>query len=801
MLKNYLKTAFRNLLREKSSTFINIAGLTLGLTSSLILFLIITYHTSFDHDITKRDKIYRVVNQSNGNQGIEYQSGVPTVLPDAFRLDFPEAEEVVFTSYRSGSLVLIPQRNGAPKKFQEDKGVVYTEPSYFKIFDRVALQGDPVKGLDEPNEAVIAKSLAKKYFDSENVIGEVIRFADQDYKISAIIDDAAPNSDFPFNLMLSYTTIKKVREEDGWNSIWSDEQCYFLLKDDASISSVDSRMDAFSLKYIGKEDPDKTTFFTQPLTEVHFDERFDTYSYSKAPRGLLIFLGAVALVLILTACINFINLSTAEAIKRSKEVGIRKSLGSTRAQLIFQFLGETTCITLVSVLLSVGITQISLSFISNFLSYDLNVVFTGNPMMWGYLAAITVVVSILSGIYPAFIVSGYSPVSVLKNKIGNKSSSSFLLRRTLVVVQFTISQLLIILTIVIIFQVKYFNSKDLGFNKDAIVMVSVESDRVQDGSANSNTIRLLRDEMMQVPGVELASLSSAPPTSGNTSETNFIVKGEPDTYSTQVKLIDNNFVNLYGLKILSGQNVQDLDTTVGFLVNEKFAHIAGNLNASDMVGKTIRIWRKEYPVVGIVQDFHTQNLHESIEPTVMFNRIDGYQVLALKIDQSKATEILNTLKLKWEAAFPDQLYSHQYLDDSIREMYESEEKMYSILVAFTVIAIFIGCLGLFGLATFMANQKTKEIGVRKVLGASVESIVLSFSKEYIKLIVIGFLIAAPVAYLAVGEFLALFQYKIDLSAGFFVLGLVITALIAMVTVSYRSVKAAVANPVQSLRYE
>ncbi|RAW02793.1 ABC transporter permease [Pseudochryseolinea flava] len=801
MLKNYIKTAFRNLLREKGSTFINIAGLTLGITSSLILFLIITFHTSFDQDLTKRDRIYRIVNQSNGNQGTEYQSGVPTVLPDAFRVDFPEAEEVVFFSYRSGVLVLIPQPGGESKKFQEDRGVVYTEPSYFKIFDRVVKQGDAIKSLDEPNEAVISSSFAKKYFGRDEVIGELVRVENNDYKISAVIDDAVSNSDFPFNLLLSYTTIKKEREENGWNSIWSDEQCYFLLKENAQIASVESRMDAFSVKHLGKDDPDKTRFFTQPVTELHFDKRFDTYTYIKAPRAMLVFMGTVALVLIITASINFINLSTAEAIKRSKEVGIRKSLGSSRAQLIFQFLGETTFITIISVFLSLVITQGCLSFVANFLELDLQVVFGSNMLMWTFLISITVVVSLLSGIYPAFVISGFSPVLVLKNKISNKNSSSYLLRRMLVVVQFTISQLLIMLTIVIIYQVDYFSSKDLGFNQEAIVMTSVSTERDRDGKSNSNTMRVLRNEMEQVPGVALASLSSAPPSSGNVSETNFIVKGEPETYSTQVKLVDKNYIELYGLKLLAGQNVQDLDTTVGFLVNEKFAHVAGVQNASDMIGKVIRIWRKEYPVVGIIQDFHTRDLHETIEPTVMFNRSDSYDVLALKIDQSKADDILRVLKTKWEAAYPDQLFSYEYLDESIREMYDKEKKMYSVLVAFTIIAILIGCLGLFGLATFMANQKTKEIGVRKVLGASVESIVLSFSKEYLKLILIGFLIAAPVAYFAIEGFLSLFEFKIDTGPGIFIMGLVITAFIAMLTVSYRSIKAAVVNPVQSLRYE
>ncbi|MFD1001878.1 ABC transporter permease [Ohtaekwangia kribbensis] len=802
MLKNYFKTAIRNLLRQKSISLINLAGLTLGITSSLVLFLMVAYMSSYDSFVTKRDRIYRVVNQSEGNNGTDYQAGVPTVLPDAFRNDFPEAEEVVFISDGSSDLVLIPQRNGELKKIQEEEGIAFTEPGYFKLFDRVILQGIAAQAIDEPNEAIISVGLAKKYFGKEDVVGEVLKFDDAEYSIKAVMENAHSNTDFPFNLLLSYSTIKKQREESGWNSIWSGEQCYFLLKEGESIAKVDSRMPAFTKKYIGADDPDKTQFLTQALTEMHFDERFDTYSFNTVSRTTLVAFSVIALILIITASINFINLSTAEAIKRSKEVGVRKSLGSTRGQLVFQFLGETTLVTVVAVLLSLALTQFALTFINPFMEMELALNFAKDTMLWIYIVSVTVVVAVFSGLYPAFVVSGFKPTQALKNLISNRNSSGYMLRRGLVVMQFFISQLLIIGTIVIVSQMKYYQSKDLGFAKDAILVVPIpEHEKPVTGGDASSKMRTLREEMARIPGVELASLSSAPPSSGSVSGTNFRLQGSDEEHSTQVKQIDGNYIDLYKLQLLEGQNVADLDTATGFVVNEKLAHIAGFANPNDMLGKVIRVWRKEYPVVGIVKDFHTVSLRSPIEATVLFNRISGYENLALKVKMSEAQNIIAQLKTKWEATYPEHLFQYEFLDENIREFYEGEQRMSILLSVFTGMAIFIGCLGLFGLATFMANQKTKEIGVRKVLGASVESIIMMFSKEYLKLILLGFVLAAPVGWFFMGKFLDEFAYKIDVGPQVFLLTLGITLLIAVVTVGYRSFRAATVNPVRSLRSE
>jgi putative ABC transport system permease protein len=804
MLKNYFITAFRNLVRQRSIAFLNVAGLALGITANIVLFLLLQHLNSFDTFQSKYDRIYRVNTMSDGNNGKNYSSGIPSVLPPAFRLDFPEAEEVTFTQYNTEALILVPQKNGENKKFSEEAGVAYAEANFFKIFDRNVLSGDAAKALDEPNEAIISTTLAKKYFDREDVLGEVIKFGKHEFKIGAVMADPPSNTDFPFTLMLSYETIRKENEGHGWNSIWSDEHCYFLLKEGESISSVESRMKDFTKKHNSERNFSNTEFVIQPLSEIHFDDRFGNYTYNTVSRGSMMALGVIAAFLILTACINFINLATAEAIKRSKEVGIRKTLGSSRTQLVMQFLGETGMVTLISVLISFCLAQIVLGFLNPFLELSLSSNLLENSGLMLFVGSVFIGVSLLSGTYPALVLSGFRPAQALKNQINSKTSSGFALRKSLVVFQFFISQLFIIGTIVLISQTNFVRTKELGFRKDAIINISIpEQEKLSDVNAGSSKMRTLKNEIDKIAGIELSSLCYSPPASNNTSGTGFILEGESDDKMkrAQVKVIDGNYIELYDLKLIAGTNVADLDTATSFVVNRKFVEVAGFSSPADLIGKRIRVWGRMLPVAGVVENFHTRSLDSEIEPTVMMNRIDYYSTLSLQVNPLTIQETIKEVKNHWEAAYPNNLFEYQFLDESIREFYEGEEKMSILITIFTSLAIFIGCLGLFGLATFMANQKTKEIGVRKVMGASVESIIMMFSKEFIKLIFIGFLLAAPLSWFVMNEWLSEFAYHIELNAWIFLTGIGLTLFIAVLTVGYRSLRAASANPVKSLRYE
>jgi putative ABC transport system permease protein len=803
MFKNYLKTAFRNLLREKSSTVINISGLTLGITCSLVLFLMVKHLSSFDDYHSKRDRIYRVITESDGNNEKFFTPGVPPVLPDAFRNDFTEAEEVTYASYRSDALVTLPQRVGEAKKFSEESGVVFAQSNFFKIFDRKILIGNPDKGLDNPNEAIISISLAKKYFGKEDAVGEIVKFDTIEYKITAVMEDRPANTDFPFELMLSYITIKKDRESNGWNSIWSDEQCYFLLKENEKISAIESRIPAFVDKYLGKENYQHETFIMQPLSEIHYDDRVETFNYITVPRQMLVALSVIGLFLIVTACINFINLSTAEAIKRSKEVGIRKSLGSTRSQLIGQFIGETSMVTVTSMFIALGAAQLILGFLNDFLETRLELSFSADPLLWVFIIVVTVVVALLSGLYPAFVISGYKPALALKNQINNKNSSGYALRRGLVILQFVISQFLIIGTVVIVSQMNFFQQKELGFRKDAVLVLPIPVQERPAGPDGVSKMRTLRNEISQIAGVENASLSSAPPSSGNVNGTSFRFEGEPEQEGkeTQVKQIDGNYIDLYQLQVVAGKDLEDFDTARGFLVNEELARLSHIENPQDLIGKKILMWGKQLPIVGVVKNFHTVSLKEPIEPTILMNRIRGYRTLSLKVNPANIEGVIAQVKPKWEATYPEYIFEYDFLDDQIREFYEREQNWSVMFTIFSGIAIFIGCLGLFGLAAFMANQKRKEIGVRKVLGASVEGIVFTFTKEFAKLILIGFVIAAPLAWYVMNLYLNDFAYKISLGPAIFLFALSISLVIAVLTVGYKSLKAAIVNPVTALRYE
>jgi ABC-type antimicrobial peptide transport system permease subunit len=401
------------------------------------------------------------------------------------------------------------------------------------------------------------------------------------------------------------------------------------------------------------------------------------------------------------------------------------------------------------------------------------------------------------------VVTNFQPAFAMKNKIGDKNSSGYFLRRTLVILQFIISQTLIIGTIVLVNQVNYFKNKDLGFKKDAIITVPVpvREEPAKTDSSKVSRARTLRNEVNQMKNVEIASLNNAPPSSGMVMGTNFTIEGSDNYFETQVKTIDSSYLNVFGLELVAGKNIDDYDTAQGFLVNEKLSAMVGFKNPNDIIGKIIHVWGKKLPVVGVLKDFHTVSLRHPIEATVLLNRIRDYRSLAVKISPVNMQETIKGIQKKWETLYPDFIFSYQFMDESIREFYEGEQRTSTMLTIFTSLAIFIGCLGLFGLASFMANQKTKEIGVRKVMGASIQSIVFLFTKEFIVLIIVGFLVAAPLAWYFSNQWLSQFTYRISLGPLIFAISLITTFIIAVLTVGYRSFKAAAANPVESLKYE
>jgi len=794
MLKNYFTVTIRNIKRNLSYSAINVFGLALGITCSLVLYLMISFYSSFDNFHPNRDRIYRMVYSSQANDRQEFGAGVPSPLPEVLRSDVSGLEHVLFISGSYNGMFTI-ENSGTKKMFAQDERFGFTDPTYFEVFSRNLIAGDPKTALSEPNQALLSESIARKYFGTTDAVGELLRLNNSiDLKVSGIMVDPPDNTNLPFEILISYATIKKDKEEQGWNSVYSDDQCFVLLKSGITADDINRQLPEFVKKYQGENDNAELTRWLQPLSDLSFDSRFGNYRYSTISKSTILALGVVAAFLLITACINFINLSTAVAVKRSKEVGIRKVLGSQRWQLVRQYLSETALITLAALVLSVGLSELTLIQLNSFLELNLHVDF-GSTYFVLFIIAVWVIVSFISGFYPALLMSGFSPALALKNKITNRSTGGFALRRGLVVFQFIISQLLIVGTVILLSQMNFVESKDLGFAKDAIITVPIPD------TAPVNDKKTLKAELLRLSGVDGASLCSALPSSGSVGMTSFTMEGIEEEHITQMKLADEDYVKLFDIQMLRGHHLLGADTATSCIVNEKLARTLGFENPEEIVGRVVNIWRKKLPVVGVVKDFHTMSLEREIDPTIIFNRLTNYREVAVKLKAGTVNETLKEVEKVWSAQYPDYLFSYEFLDKQIEGFYETEQKMSVMLIIFSGIAIIIGCLGLYGLISFMANEKEKEIGVRKVLGASTGHILFIFSREFLILIVVAFAIAAPLAGYTMSQWLSNFAYRIPLNWLMFASGIAITFVIAFATVGYRSVRASLVNPVEALRNE
>lgn len=793
MVRNYFKSAFRNLLREKASTAINLAGLALGITGSLVLYLFISNANSFDRYHTKFDRIYRVVSQSKGNHGIQYTQAIPKALPLAFKGDFKEVDEVVFTSYRRGSLVGALQ-NGQIKKYEEPKGVAFSEPSFFSIFDRKVLIGSAAKALDEPNEAIISKRWALKYFGKENAVGELVSYDQQDYRIAAVMEDFPLNTDLPFDLILSYVTIRDKTGDGGWGDYADTDNCYVLLKENETIASLEQQIPGFVKKYTGN-DVSENTFILQPLRDLHSDNRFGNYN-TKLPRQAQTIFAVIAVFLLLTACINFINMATAEAVKRTREVGIRKILGSGRAQLMVQFLLESFLIISLAILLSFGGTQLFLNWLNPMM--DLYITLDPTLSLFFFLIALALIVTLLSGIYPAWLMSSFRPTDAIRNLTLNKTSGGFMLRRGLVVVQFFISMIFIIGTLVLTKQMDFMQSADVGFEKENIITIPVPA--TQQATAAS-TMKTMKEYILRLPNVSSVSLGYAPPSYKAVIGTSVTVAGMKEPIDVQLKPVDAHYAELFDITLLEGKGLPETDTATGILVNEEFIKVAGLSESTSVVGTEVAMGDKRLPIIGVVKNFNTQSLSEAIEPVMMMSNINDYHSLSVRINSQDPQVTVKNIQRVWEATYPEYIFQYTYLDDQLKSLYRGETRITSMLKVFASIAVFIGCLGLLGLITFVANRRTKEIGVRKLLGASVQQIILLFTSELGKLLIIAFVLAAPLAGFFMNLLLEEFAYRIALGPTIFLTAFGVTFLIAFTTISFRAFKSAAANPVDSLRTE
>jgi len=794
MFGNYFKIAWRNLLKNRSYTLINILGLSAGIACAILIFTLVAYQFSFDRWHPAADRVYRVVTEFH-NEDVEYQAGVPQPLGKAFLNDYSYAEAAARVVSFNSALISLPGEKEA-KKFEEDDGVAYADPGFFDIFGFPLAEGGPGPVLTQPNTALITKKLAAKYFGSEDPIGRIIRYNNTtDYRITGVLQDLPGNTDRKQEIYLSYLNLKdqdaNLASDSSWGQVRSSMHFFIRLKPGISPALVEEQFPAFTKKY-DAEDAPTTLFKLQPLADIHFNAHFD----GPVNKTYLWALSLIGIFLLITACVNFINLATARALNRAKEVGMRKVMGSLRAQLFWQFILETALLVCFSFLLAGVIALITLPALNHLLDTRMTISLFTDPKTIGFLILLLVAVIFLAGSYPGIVLSRFRPIVALKGKLSQRHIGGFPLRRVLVVTQFTISQMLIIGVIVIAGQINYSKSTDLGFRKDGIVLLPLPTgDKIK--------MTTLSARLAAVPGTELTTLCSQPPASQSNSHTSFTYDHRPkeEAWDINIKYGDAQYVPAYGLRLAAGRNIFPSDTTRELLVNETFVRQLHLRDPNAIIGKQIKVHDHYATITGVLKDFHNYSLHSAIDPVVIAPLPTAYRICAAKIDLADLRPALAAYEKIWTETYPDYIYSYHFLDERIARFYKQDTVTLRLVEIFAGIAILISCLGLYGLVSFMALQKTKEIGVRKVLGAGVDNILWLFCKEFSRLLLLAFLIAAPVAGWVMYGWLQDFQYRITLSWSIFALAIGSTFCIAMLTVAWRSIRAALANPITSLRSE
>ncbi len=808
MIKNYVKMAFRSLMKNKGFTFINIGGLALGLATCLLIVFYVFDELSYDRFNTKADRIYRVNNdiKFGGNTNSYAQSPAPAAA--AMKADFPEIEQVLRFRGRGGNQVKKGNQN-----IQEDM-MIYADNSIFDVFTLPMISGSPKNALTEPHTIVINERTAKKYFNRTNVVGQVLTFNDTaQYKITAVIKDIPKQSHFNFDFFISMPSLAESRDNSWFSSNFN---TYLLLKPGADCKKLERKLPEFLHKQAGpqlesilhlnfdkfEQSGNYIRLNLTPLKKIHLESnRVGELGANGSLQYVYIF-SAIAIFILLIACVNFMNLSTARSSNRAREVGVRKVLGSPRRYLIAQFLTESIMVTLVGALIAVFAAWALLPLFNQMSGKELAV--TPQIISWllPVLFVIIIIIGCLAGSYPAFFLSGFQPIDVLKGKLASGFKGG-LLRSFLVVFQFAISIFLIIGTLVIYNQLKYIQSKDIGYNRDHVLVI-------QNVWTLGNAAKTFKQEVKQLAGVKDASLAEALPTWDYGNSTTLFkdpVLDQKRALSTQDWGVDENYINTLGIKIAAGRNFsgQRLADSTALVINESAAKLLGYPNPlnqtlympQDNLAKNM----KAYHIIGVMKDFNFKSLRYNVTPMV-FLLGDRTGAFAIRVKSTNIPAILAQVKTKWKELSPNQPFNYSFMDDDFNSIYSTEQHTGTIFISFTSLAIVIACLGLFGLAAYAAEQRTKEIGIRKVLGASMSTIVGILSKDFIKLVVISILIASPFAWWAMQKiFLQSFAYRQNVQWWEVMLAGLTAVVIAFITISFQSVKAALTNPVKSLKSE
>ena len=820
MISNYLKVAFRSIFRNKLTAFINIAGLALAMACTMLIFLFIFDEVSYDKYNSKSDRIYRITRDFKSQAGavtLHLGNVAPPIGP-LLKNDFGEIESLART-INYGLVVGQEAKGELIKNFMEER-LFLAEPDIFKIFDFDIISGDENLALSRPFTMMLSRSASQRYFgDETDIVARRLRVNNAfDLEVTGMYEDLPAQAHWHPEILVSFNTLENdnIYGKEALETNWGNNAfgTYVLLAEGTAPQKLESQLPSFLDKHFGAfaianfgvgEDfvaSERTTLYVQKVTDIHLRSHLDDEIEVNGNINNVYMMGIIGIFIVLIACFNFVNLSTARATKRSKEVGLRKVVGAERGQLIFQYLSESMMIALIAMLLSIGLGLLGLDWLNQFTQKNLSLNFFSDPQLFMGLVTASIFIGLLAGIYPAFVISGFRPALTLKGQKGSSGGKAGI-RQALVVTQFSISVVLIIATTVTIQQLNFLNQRDLGFNKDQVITMEYFEDDL------ANSYDAFYNEMTRASAVMQASRSSRVPTGRllDSSGAPSIALGDSlvqTGVNTKSIRADHHFINTFDIEMVAGRDFSKsivTDDSLAFIINEAAAKAYGLNSPQDAINKDFNYGRINGKIVGIIKDFHFESLHQNIIPIVIQIDESSYNYISIKLDGKQTKEGLAHVEEVWKTFLPNRPFEFQFLDERYRQLYDSEKKESQLFTIFSGLAIFIACLGLFGLTTFNTLQRVKEIGIRKVLGASVPTILALLSKEIVMLIIVANVIAWPIAWVFMSKWLDSFAYHIDMSLFVYILAAIAAVIIALITVSSQTIKAAMTNPSSTLRYE
>jgi len=798
MLSNHFKISLRHLSKDIGGNLLNITGLMLGVVCCIIIFLTIKYETSFDSFHKNGKELYRVTNNYYYPTFTMYVGQTPNPMAEALKTDFTTFEKVFAVSTNYDHPISVEE-----ELYTSD--ILYVDQHFIQGFDyyndpKQWIIGNPNEILAKINTTVLTQSLAEKIFgSSKEAIGKIMKLSNETkIEVAGVMKDPPANTSFPFEQLVSRLTYESFASNHYGNV--SITNTFVQIPEAVDISQLRPALDAFNKKYMEAVwGEDFVSMDLQPLAEVHLDDRFssDTYTTNKS---YLWTLGFIGLLIIVIACINFVNLATAKGVKRSLEIGMRKILGGSKKHILGQFMSESFLLAILALGLGLLLAQYSFPYFSELTNLNIGNDFVYSSTLLLFILGLLVFICLSMGLYPAILFSKFQPLQVIRGNLTTNPSRGISLRRGLIAFQLIISQVLIIAAIVIGSQLDYFQSKDLGFEKESLMVVKVL------GNIPVEKRLALKQKFEQLSFVESATLSSHIPMSAGHGSTGLTSQDSDikDRFNVQYIFADNDFLDAMDIELLAGKaGVPPIteDTVRGYVVNETLIGRLAWDNPEEAIGKRITVNESEARIMGVVKDFHTQSLHQQIKPIAIAYGVRRYPYLGVKYKTDGLQASVAQMETSWKSLFPDRNFDYFFQDEQMGTMYDNEVRFSKIIKAFTFISIIIACFGLIGLSAFSSVRRFKEIGVRKVLGASVPSILVLISKEFIVIMLISFALSYPIAHYLAGAWLQEFAYSVDLSGWMFVKACIITTILTLLTVSFQSVKAALINPVESLRRE